>query len=159
MRISNLKMQKIEETLEDFKTLLPRYNKIKGDKEALKRFCSRNRNPVWDLTNIKYFKTGLKSDALIKSGEKPVNEHYVQRSLCMELIFRTLDRNPDMTTEQFIELLRKYASTISVTKDEHRTITQFTKHTEILNYMIYRKLGIRVRGLRRVINDTPKIYI
>jgi hypothetical protein len=120
MRISNLKMQKIEETLEDFKTLLPRYNKVKGDKEALKRFCSRNRNPVWDLTNIKYFKTGLKSDTLIKSGEKPVNEHYVQRSLCMELIFRTLDRNPDMTVEQFIELLRKYLLLFQIRDQQFR---------------------------------------
>jgi hypothetical protein len=88
MKITKLKLRRIEETLKDFKCLLPRFNEVKNDRILLKDFCSRNRNPIWDLTNIKYFKTGLKSERLIESGEKGKDEHYIQRSLCMEIIFR-----------------------------------------------------------------------
>ena len=157
--ISNAKVQKIEETLEDFKCLLPRYNEVKGDRRKLKMFCSRNRNPIWDLTNIKYFKTGLKSQALMKSGEKGVSEHYIQRSLCMELVFRKLNENPNMSVEDFIEILRKYSSTVSLTQKEHKAITNFTKDTDVMNYLVYHKLGIKVKGLRRFIDETPKLSI
>ena len=159
MSLTKLKEHQIEETLKDFKCLLPRYNEVKGDRRKLKMFCSRNRNPIWDLTNIKYFKTGLKSQALMKSDEKGVSEHYIQRSLCMELIFRKLNENPSMTVEQFIKLLRKYSSTVSLTQKEHKAITNFTKDTDVMNYMVYHKLGIKVKGLKKFIDETPKLLV
>jgi hypothetical protein len=156
MKITKLKLRKIEETLKDFKCLLPRFNEVKNDRILLKEFCSRNRNPIWDLTNIKYFKTGLKSERLIESGEKGKDEHYIQRSLCMEIIFRKLNENPDMNVERFISLLRMYSSTVQLTQKEHKEITLFTRNTEIMNYMVYHKVGIKVDGLVEIINSTPR---
>jgi len=156
MKITKLKLRKIEETLKDFKCLLPRFNEVKNDRILLKEFCSRNRNPIWDLTNIKYFKTGLKSERLIESGEKGKDEHYIQRSLCMEIIFRKLNENPDMSVERFISLLRMYSSTVQLTQKEHKEITLFTRNTEIMNYMVYHKVGIKVDGLVEIINSTPR---
>jgi hypothetical protein len=155
MSITKLKMRKIEETLKDFKCLLPRFNEVKNDRILLKDFCSRNRNPIWDLTDIKYFKTGLKSEKLIQSGEKGKDDHYIQRSLCMEIIFRKLSEKPDMRVEDFIELLRMYSSTVQLTKDEHKTVTIQTRNTDMMNYMVYHKVGIKVDGLMDIINSPP----
>lgn len=153
--ITKLKMLKISETLKDFKCLIPRFNEVKGDKVLLKNFCSRNRNPIWDLTDIKYFKTGLKSEGLIQSGGKGVDDHYIQRSLCMEIIFMKLSENPDMDVNGFIELLRMYSSTILLTDKEHKDVTSYTKNTEIMNYVAYEKVGIKVNGLMEIIESIP----
>jgi len=156
MKITKLKLFKIEETLKDFKCLLPRFEEVKNDRILLKEFCKRNRNPIWDLTNIKYFKTGLKSESLLQSNEKGKDEHYIQRSLCMEIIFRRLSENPDMSVEEFINLLRMYSSTVQLTQKEHKEITLYTRNTEIMNYMVYHKVGIKVEGLAEIINSTPR---
>ena len=55
MKISKKKIIQIEETLKDFKALIPRFKEIKDNPILLKMFCSRNRNPLWDITNISYF--------------------------------------------------------------------------------------------------------
>ena len=156
MSITKLKMRKIEETLKDFKCLLPRFNEVKNDKVLLKEFCSRNRNPIWDLTDINYFKTGLKSERLIQSGEKGKDDHYIQRSLCMGIIFRELNENPNMSVEDFIGLLKIYSSTVQLTKKEHTDITLYTKKTGVMNYMVYDKVGIEVKGLMDIINSSPR---
>jgi len=156
MKITKLKMLKIGETLKDFKCLLPRFDEVKNDRVLLREFCMRNRNPIWDLTNINYFKTGLKSDRLIESGGKGKSEHYIQRSLCMEIIFRRLSDNPDMSVEGFIDLLRMYSSTVLLTDEEHKEITLYTRNTEVMNYMVYGKVGIKVNGLKEIINSTPR---
>ena len=153
--ISKLKMLKIGETLKDFKCLIPRFNEVKNDKVLLRDFCSRNRNPIWDLTNINYFKTGLKSEGLIQSGGKGVDDHYIQRSRCMEIIFRELDSNPDMSVDYFIDILRIYSSTVLLSEKEHRDITVYTKNKGVMNYMVYDEIGIRVKGLSDIIDSTP----
>lgn len=155
MSITKLKMRKIEETLKDFKCLLPRFNEVKNNRVLLKDFCSRNRNPIWDLTDIKFFKTGLKSEKLIQSGEKGKDDHYIQRSLCMKIIFGKLSEKPDMSVEEFIGLLKIYSSTVQLTKDEHKTVTIQTRYTDMMNYMVYHKVGIKVNGLMDVIISPP----
>jgi len=150
-RISDLKMRMIEETLKDFKCLLPRYREVKGDKLLLKEFCKRNRNPLWDITSIKYFDTRLSSKGLIENGGKPVKEHYIPRVKATEIIFGELDMNPEMDIETFISLIKKYASTISLTKNEHSRITGLTKGKDVMNYVMYEQAGIEVPGLEEYI--------
>ena len=157
MKISKLKMLKIGETLKDFKCLVPRFDEIKNNKVLLKEFCSRNRNPIFDLTNINYFKTGLKSEKLIQSGMKGKDDHYIQRSVCMEIIFRKLSKNPDMSIEGFINLLKTYSSTVQLTEEEHKRITLYTRNSEVMNYMVYEDVGIKVNGLMEIINSSPAI--
>ena len=55
-KLTSFQVMKISETLEDFKALLPRYRKCREDEsgELLHRFCSRNRNPLFDITSIDY---------------------------------------------------------------------------------------------------------
>ena len=145
--ISKLKMLKIEETLKDFKCLVPRFNESKSDPILLKEFCSRNRNPLFDLTQTNYFKTGLKSEGLIKSGGKGVDDHYIQRVFSMKIIFEKLSENPNMDVEEFIFLMKKYSSTISLTKEEHSAATIYAKKVGKMNHLIYGEVGISVPGL------------
>ena len=142
MKISKKKIIQIEETLKDFKALIPRFKEIKDKPILLKMFCSRNRNPLWDITNISYFKTGLVSEELIKSGGKGVDDHYIQRAFSMKIIFNLLCENPNMGVDEFILLIKKYSSTISITKDDSNEI----------NYHVYDKIGILVPGLLEHIN-------
>jgi hypothetical protein len=146
-KISKIKQRMIEETLKDFKCLLVRYREYRGDDELVKEFCSRNRNPLFDITNIQYFQTGLKSNGLIQNGGTPVNDHYIPRVKSTEIIFEELYKNPDMGVVEFTELIKKYSSTISITKDEHMKITQLTKGTGVMNYLMYEKCDIIVPGL------------
>jgi hypothetical protein len=150
-KISDLKIRMIEETLKDFKCLLVRYREVKDDELLLKEFCKRNRNPLWDITQIKYFNTGLSSKGLIDNGGTRVNEHYIPRVKSTEIIFEELHRNPEMDIDTFIYLIKKYASTISLTKDEHRRITSLTKGTGVMNYLMYERVGIEVPGLEEYI--------
>jgi hypothetical protein len=151
MKISPLKLRKIEETLKDFKCLLVRYGEVKDNKELLREFCSRNRNPLWDITSIKYFDTGLKSKGLIEEGGNGVSDHYIQRMMSTEIIFKELNDTPDMTVSDFILLIKKYSSTVSLTKDEHKRITSLTKGKDIMNYVMYEEAGIEVDGLEEYI--------
>jgi hypothetical protein len=147
LKITKLKQRMIEETLKDFKCLLVRYREVKNDDLLLKDFFSRNRNPLWDITNIKYFQTGLKSKCLMENGGVAVGEHYIQRVKSMEIIFGELNKNPDMDVDTFISLIKKYSSTIYLTKDEHKRITLLTKGKDVMNYLMYEEAGIEVPGL------------
>jgi hypothetical protein len=142
-------LSNIEETLEDFKVLLTRYRSIKGNETKLKKFYVRNRNPIWDVTNCKYFKTGLMSeDAKNTPLTKQVDDHYIQRSKAMRFIFSELDKDEDMSVDRFIELLKKYCSTVVLSKDEHSMVTVIgNKNPTYLNYESYLACKIQVDGL------------
>jgi hypothetical protein len=137
---------RIDETLKDFKALLPRYRELKSDRVKLKLFFSRNRNPIWDLSSNKLFKTGLKSDKLINEGGESVEDHYIQRTKAMRLIFAKIDGNPNITTEEFTNILLGISSTVSITKSEHSLVTGYAKQNDMLNYQAYKSLGIKIEG-------------
>ena len=141
----------IEETLKDFKCLLFRYREVKNDDLLLKDFCSRNRNPIFDITTIKYFQTGLRSKGLIENGGEFTDEHFIPRVKSVEIIFGELDRNPEMDVNTFIYLIKKYSSTILLTKEEHKRITLLTRGTGVMNYLMYERAGIEVPGLEEYI--------
>jgi hypothetical protein len=139
--------EKIDETLKDFKALLPRYREVKGNAKLFQLFMSRNRNPLWDLSGNKIFKTGLKSRLFLESNTKGVEDHFIQRTKSMKIVFHKLDENPDMSVEQFTNLITAYSSTITLTKEEHGKVTSFAKNNNMLNYQAYNLLGIEVVGL------------
>lgn len=139
--------EKIDETLKDFKALLPRYREVKGNPKLFQLFMSRNRNPLWDLSSNKIFKTGLKSQLFLESDIKGVEDHFIQRTKSMKIVFHKLDENPDMSLEEFTNLIIAYSSTITLTKEEHSKVTSFAKNNDMLNYQAYNVLGIEVVGL------------
>jgi hypothetical protein len=59
MTLNQNQLFNAQETLEDFKVLVTRYNQVKNDETKLRAFFVRNRNPLWDLTGCKFYKTGL----------------------------------------------------------------------------------------------------
>ena len=142
-------LSNIEETLEDFKVLLTRYRGIKGNETKLKQFFVRNRNPIWDVTNCKYFKTGLMSESaknipLIEL----VDDHFIQRSKAMRFIFSELDKDETMKSSKFIQLLKKYCSTVKLSKEEHTKVTVVAKQNPTyLNYETYLACDIQIDGL------------
>jgi hypothetical protein len=140
---------KIEETLKDFKCLAPRFNQIKDNPRLVRSFCSRNRNPLFDITNTKYFSTGLKSKGVLENttDEKVTKDHFIQRSLSMKLIFSEITKNPKMSTKKFIDLITKYSSTVEVLKSEHKKIGVTTRGTQLYNFRVYDEVGIEVDGL------------
>jgi hypothetical protein len=153
MILTDKQLRKTDETLKDFKTLMIRYREVKGDDEKLKSFLTRNRNPLWDLTNCKYFKTGLMSEESRKKPNKNlVDDHYIQRSKGLRFVFEELDKNVDMNLETFIEVVKKYSSTVKLTKDEHKVVTSFNKkNPSYLNYETYLACNIKVEGLSDII--------
>jgi hypothetical protein len=148
---------KCEETLKDFKCLLSRYREVKNDVNLYKMFMSRNRNPLWDLSNSSELRTGLKSKRVIESNVKGVDDHFIQRSKAMKNIFFELNNNPDMSLDSFIGLLRKYSSTVELTKEEHGRVTGLSRTRDVLNYQLYTELGIEVDGLDKLLieNNIP----
>lgn len=148
-KLNKNQLENISETLKDFKSLIPRYVEVKNDENLLKKFCVRNRNPVWDLTSAKYFDTGLISEGSKKQPKKNlVSDHYIQRSRATKFIFDELVANPNMVTEEFIKVIKKYCSIVKLTKEEHDMVTSFAKkNKEYLNYEIYVACGIKIVGL------------
>jgi hypothetical protein len=142
-------LSNIEETLEDFKALLPRYRSLKDDETKSKQFFVRNRNPVWDVTNCKFFRTGLMSeDAKDLPLTQLVDDHYIQRSKAMRFIFSELDRDENMELSKFILILKKYCSTVKLSKDEHSKVTVVAKQNPTyLNYESYLACKIKIDGL------------
>lgn len=141
----------IYETYLDFVGLVPRWRQVKNDPDLRRRFCSRNRNPIFDLSSSRYFKTGLGSKAglLLKD---PVQDHYIQRTKAVELIFNIVEEDPRMGIGFFTEILKKYCSTVSLTLEEHRTVTSYCKRNSgIYNYQAYEICGIEVEGLSKII--------
>jgi hypothetical protein len=148
-KLNKNQLSNIEETLKDFKALLPRYRSLKDDEIKSKQFFVRNRNPIWDITNCKYFKTGLMSeDAKDLPLTQLVDDHYIQRSKAMRFIFSELDRDENMTMDKFISLLKKYCSTVKLSKDEHSKVTVIAKQNPTyLNYESYLACKIQINGL------------
>jgi hypothetical protein len=147
MKLSTKQLVKVEETLKDFICLVPRYLEVKDNPVLYDMFLSRNRNPLFDLTLNKFWETGLSSNGF-KSGQgKKVKDHYIPRKLAMGFIMRELSLNPNISLEEFIVLCKKYASTINLTEEEHKLVTQKAKKTGKPNYEFYESCGIVVEGL------------
>ena len=148
-KLNKNQLSNIEETLEDFKALLLRYRSLKDDETKSKQFFVRNRNPVWDITNCKFFRTGLMSeDAKDLPLTQLVDDHYIQRSKAMRFIFSELDRDENMSIEKFISILKKYCSTVKLSKEEHSKVTVIAnQNPTYLNYESYLACKIQINGL------------
>lgn len=142
-------LSNIEETLEDFRVLLTRYRSIKGDESKMRQFFVRNRNPIWDITNCKFFKTGLMSEsAKNMSLTQLVDDHFIQRSKAMRFIFSELDKDENMELNKFIGILKKFCSTVKLSKEEHTKVTVVAKQNPTyLNYESYLACKIQIDGL------------
>ena len=142
-------LSNIEETLEDFKVLLTRYRSVKCDETKLRQFFVRNRNPIWDITNCKFFKTGLMSESAKNLHlSHLVDDHFIQRSKAMRFIFSELDKDENMEVKKFIQILKKYCSTVKLSKEEHSKVTVVAKQNPTyLNYETYLACEIQIEGL------------
>ena len=150
VRLSESQITKINLTLDIFKCQIGLYDSIKNDPNKLDAFFSLNRNPLFDLTNISYFRTGLESSSVIAGG-KPVHDHFIQRKHAMKILFERLSENKDMTLDEFVVFLVEYGSTVAITKEEHQVVTTRAKNTTDLNYELYEQCGIIIEGLDKMI--------
>jgi hypothetical protein len=152
MKLTNKQLVKVEETLKDFLCLVPRYLEVKGNDVLYDMFLSRNRNPLFDLTGTKFWHTGLSSNG-VKSGGKIVHDHYVPRKIAMGYIMDELCKNPSIGVDDFVLLCKKYASTISLTEQEHSLVTLRAKNTGKCNYEFYSECGIIIEGLDKLVGE------
>ena len=148
--LSESQITKINLTLDIFKCQIGLYDSIKNDPNKLDAFLSLNRNPLFDLTNISYFRTGLESNSVIAGG-KPVHDHFIQRKHAMKILFERLSKNKDITLDEFVVFLVEYGSTVAITKEEHQVVTTRAKNTTDLNYELYEQCGIVIEGLDKMI--------
>lgn len=153
MTLNQKQLFKAQETFEDFKVLSVRYQQVKDDETKLRAFFVRNRNPLWDLTQCKYYQTGLLSEGAKKLGKKDlVDDHYIQRSKGLKFVFAEIEKDPNMSLETFISIVKKYSSTVKLSKEEHAKVTSFAKkNPTYLNYETYLACGIKVEGLSDII--------
>ena len=138
---------RVKETLKDFLCLVSRYNEVKEDEELYDLFLSRNRNPLFDLTNTKFWETGLSSKQAQKENSKIVKDHYIPRKIAMGYIMEELSKNPNISLDEFICLCKKYSSTVNLTKEEHDVVTSMAKNTGKCNYEFYISCGIVIEGI------------
>jgi len=147
MKLSDQQLIKVEETLKDFVCLIPRYLEVKGNAKLYDMFLSRNRNPLFDMTGTKFWETGLSSNGAKFTNDKKVKDHYIPRKIAMGFIMDELVVNPSISLDDFILLCKKYASTITLTEDEHNLVTVRAKNTGRPNYEFYSSCGIIVEGI------------
>jgi len=150
VRLKDSQIKKIDMTLNIFKCQIDLYESIKNDPDDLDNFFSLNRNPLFDLTNISYFRTGLQSQGVIDGG-KPVHDHFIQRKYAMKILFEKLSENKNMTLNEFVVFLVEYGSTVAITKEEHQVVTMKAKNTTDLNYELYERCGIIIEGIDKMI--------
>jgi hypothetical protein len=153
MELTSKQLIRVEETLKDFICLIPRYREVKDNEELYDMFLSRNRNPLFDLTNTKFWDTGLVSDNAKIKGVKTVKDHYIQRKIAMGIIMEKLSENPNMTADDFVILCKKYASTITITNEEHTKVTSMAKNKGVPNYELYETCNITIGGLKDLISN------
>jgi hypothetical protein len=142
-------LSNIEETLKDFKVLLARYRSVKDCEVKSKQFFVRNRNTIWDITNCKFFKTGLISQSAYNvTLSQLVDDHYIKRSKALIFIFSEFYNDEYLEISKFIQILKKYCSTVKLSKDEHSKVTVVAKQNPTyLNYESYLACKIQVDGL------------
>ena len=153
MKLTKKQLIKCKETLKDFVCLIPRYLEVKNNEELYDMFLSRNRNPLFDLTNTKYWQTGLSSNGVKNGMGKIVHDHYVPRKIAMGYIMESIRNNPNMGVDEFVLLCKKYASTVSLTESEHSLITIRAKNTGKCNYEFYSECGIIIEGLDEIVSN------
>jgi hypothetical protein len=136
----------INELLQDYLTLLPRWKEVKRIPYAKQKFCSRNRNPLFDISSFKFFKTELGTKiGLVLT--KPVYDHYIQRTKAVEFIFNKLESEPEIDLLDFVYYLKKICSVVALTEEEHKTVTSFCKkNKKFYNFQAYKHCGIKIEG-------------
>jgi len=151
MKLTIEQIIKVEETLKDFLCLVPRYLEVKDNPKLYDMFLSRNRNPLFDKTNTKFWETGLSSNGAKFLKCKKVKDHYIPRKIAMGFIMDELVSNPTMSVDDFILLCKKYASTVTLTEEEHNLVTLKAKNTGRPNYEFYSSCGIIIEGLEDIL--------
>ncbi len=146
---------KIQEAFRDYRCLLPRYLEVKNDPKLLRKFFTRNRNPLWDITSAKFFDTGLMSNEAKCGDEKLTNDHYIQRSLAVKMIFDEIANDYNMSLDKFTDMIKRYCSTLKITRKEYRRLINLAKQSPgVYNYNLYTKAGIKIPGLKKYIKNT-----
>jgi hypothetical protein len=153
MKLSAQQLTKVVETLKDFICLIPRYLEVKGNAKLYNMFLSRNRNPLFDMTGTKFWETGLLSEGAKNTKGKKVKDHYIPRKIAMGFIMDELVNNPKMSVDDFIILCKKYASTVTLTEEEHNLVTLKAKNTGRPNYEFYSSCGIFIEGIDGLITN------
>jgi hypothetical protein len=147
-KLTDIQFMKIDMVLKMFKCLLPLYIEYKSSKSQCKRFCGLNRSVIYDITSCNFFKVGLISEEALKKLEKTVEEHVYNRTLSSRVIFSKLEKNPNMTIEEFIEILKKYGTTITLTESEHNRLPKGTKGFYEKTCEDYENIGVNIIGLK-----------
>jgi hypothetical protein len=114
-------------------------------------FLSRNRNPLFDMTNTKFWETGLSSNGVKYGKGKKVKDHYIPRKIAIGFIMDELVNSPNISLDVFILLCKKYASTVTLTEEEHNFVTVRAKNTGRPNYEFYSYCGIIIEGLEDIL--------
>jgi hypothetical protein len=164
--LTETKMKQIEQSLEIYKKLIPIWKRLRnnGNKEEIKRFLSLNRNPLFDITGVSYFKTGLMSNECKRNLKdcdcKKTHDHLIQRTKALEYVFNEISSNSDMTPRQYVRVIRRYCSTVLLTREEHNLVTSFTKNNpSYANASIYSKLGIKINGLDKWVRKNKLVKV
>jgi hypothetical protein len=164
--LTETKMKQVEQSLEIYKRLVPIWKRLRtnGSDKDKKRFLSLNRNPLFDMTGVSYFKTGLMSNECKRNLKdcdcKKTHDHLIQRTKALEYVFNEISSNSDMTPRQYVRVIRRYCSTVLLTREEHNLVTSFTKNNpSYTNASIYSSLGIKIPGLDKWVRKNKIVKV
>ena len=69
----------------------------------------------------------------------------------MKLFFDLLIQNPNMDVNQFVDFMKKYVSTVGLTKDEHMKVTMLAKNNDEYNFNLYTECDIIIDGMDKFV--------
>jgi hypothetical protein len=137
---------KMRKLFKYFKSLVSDYLDDRNNEKDLSFFCNTFRSPIFDL---QFLKTGLISEAAkLVPYNMRAKDHYYNRKLSIHLIFEQVVNNIDMTFEEFVVILKRYGSTIIITKEEHARFKKDVQGMYLKTYRDYEDRGVDVPGLR-----------
>lgn len=154
-KLSAVAMIKIKVALDKFKDQLVSYRRYKenGEWKELHYLCSFERSPIWDITKGGFFKLDFISEEAMKGVEKCTDEHLYNRTFSSYVIFDKVDKNIEMTVEEFIEILKIYGVTIKITESEHNRLPKSTRGNCEKTYEDYENIGIIIPGLKEYMEN------
>jgi len=161
--IESIRDMDIRLSLRLFKDQLNSYiiSKDSKDIRELDRLTNLNRNPIFDTTNRVMYRHDKKSINLILIKENKnisskerarltKKDHIVPRCVATKYIFEELIDNPNMSIQEYEEILMKVGKYAEITADEHDLLRIYHKNNnnkylsveEYLNFTHYKELGI-----------------
>ena len=113
------------------------------DKFEKNTYVKHFRSPIFDETNVTFFKKDYISLKAFNKEGRITDEHCNGRTNCAKKIFEKIFLGEINTFEEFIDFLKNYCYTIKILSEENTSVSVYLKKNKDKNFIeAYNELGI-----------------